>query len=234
MQVYILPLIFTVLCYGSIVFTISIKTKGRQIIETNQNPARKASVMVLRRNNGQDNLQKAKSRTLKMTVVVVMAFMFCWTPYAIAMFVHFLMASSTYRPIPILLSRFLYAFAVFNSAISPYLYGYFSFDIKKELKYLFLRSTTTCAEDSFAANSTTTIARTRRRHAVRVSITNENNADSLQPLLERERHKQLERLTILRRTTLRRGFTTFDETESFRRKKPLLQRMSSELDPEAL
>lgn len=32
--------------------------------------------------------------------------------------------------------KLIYAFAVFNSAISPYLYGYFSFDLKKELKLL--------------------------------------------------------------------------------------------------
>lgn len=27
--------------------------------------------------------------------------------------------------------KLIYAFAVFNSAITPYLYGYFSFDVKK-------------------------------------------------------------------------------------------------------
>uniref|UniRef100_A0A915DRD5 Uncharacterized protein n=1 Tax=Ditylenchus dipsaci TaxID=166011 RepID=A0A915DRD5_9BILA len=52
------------------------------------------------------------------------------------MFIHFLHASSSHRPIPPLLSKFLYAFAVFNSALSPYLYGYFSFNIREELKLL--------------------------------------------------------------------------------------------------
>lgn len=78
-----------------------------------------------------------------MTVILVVAFLLCWTPYTIAMFVHFLKTSSSFRffqiyilfpishsnkfrPISPLLSKFLYAFAVFNSAISPYLVGVFS------------------------------------------------------------------------------------------------------------
>lgn len=73
----------------------------------------------------------------RMTFVIVAAFIFCWTPYAIIMFLHFL----NYKDwIPKDLRKFIYAFAVFNSAISPYLYGYFSFDIKKELKLLTMYS----------------------------------------------------------------------------------------------
>ena len=72
-----------------------------------------------------------------MTFVIVAAFIFCWTPYAIIMFLHFL----NYKDwIPKDLRKFIYAFAVFNSAISPYLYGYFSFDIKKELELLTMYS----------------------------------------------------------------------------------------------
>lgn len=42
----------------------------------------------------------------------------------------------TFSPIPPLIRKLIYAFAVFNAAISPYLYGYFSFDLKKELLLL--------------------------------------------------------------------------------------------------
>jgi hypothetical protein len=52
------------------------------------------------------------------------------------MFIHFLRSSATHRPIPVLVSKLLYAFAVFNSAISPFLYGYFSFNIRSELEQL--------------------------------------------------------------------------------------------------
>uniref|UniRef100_A0A914LZN9 G-protein coupled receptors family 1 profile domain-containing protein n=1 Tax=Meloidogyne incognita TaxID=6306 RepID=A0A914LZN9_MELIC len=97
----------------------------------------------LRRTGGGDSYERAKSKTLKMTLVLVLAFLLCWTPYTIAMFIHFLRVQTEARPISPLLSKFLYAFAVFNSAISPYLYGYFSFNIRDEcrqLRYLVFRS----------------------------------------------------------------------------------------------
>ncbi|KHJ90607.1 hypothetical protein OESDEN_09547, partial [Oesophagostomum dentatum] len=42
--------------------------------------------------------------------------------------------------------NFIYAFAVFNSAISPYLYGYFSFDVKREIKLLLTCSRNTASD----------------------------------------------------------------------------------------
>jgi hypothetical protein len=47
-----------------------------------------------------------------MTLVLVLAFLLCWTPYTVAMFIHFLRKAGA-RPISPLLSKFLYAFAVF-------------------------------------------------------------------------------------------------------------------------
>uniref|UniRef100_A0A1I8BAB7 G_PROTEIN_RECEP_F1_2 domain-containing protein n=1 Tax=Meloidogyne hapla TaxID=6305 RepID=A0A1I8BAB7_MELHA len=68
-----------------------------------------------------------------MTLVLVLAFLLCWTPYTVAMFIHFLRVQTEARPISPLLSKFLYAFA----------YGYFSFNIRDEcrqLRYLVFRS----------------------------------------------------------------------------------------------
>ncbi|VDN58948.1 unnamed protein product [Dracunculus medinensis] len=117
-QVYILPLFFIVICYSLILYKISSKTKP------SENCPR------LRR-SGDALLERARNRTLKMTFVVVACFLLCWTPYATASFIHF----------TLIIRKLIYAFAVFNSAISPYLYGYFSFDIKKEFILLSNRST---------------------------------------------------------------------------------------------
>ncbi|CAJ0919413.1 unnamed protein product, partial [Mesorhabditis belari] len=77
-QVYFLPLLVTVVCYSLILWRISHKTCFKSETEKGG---------LLRRNGG-DNLQRARSRTLRMTFVVVFAFLFCWTPYAIIMFLH--------------------------------------------------------------------------------------------------------------------------------------------------
>uniref|UniRef100_A0A1I7XCD0 G_PROTEIN_RECEP_F1_2 domain-containing protein n=1 Tax=Heterorhabditis bacteriophora TaxID=37862 RepID=A0A1I7XCD0_HETBA len=52
----------------------------------------------------------------------------------------------TVHRIPKDLRKFIYAFAVFNSAISPYLYGYFSFDVKKEIALLLTCSKATASD----------------------------------------------------------------------------------------
>ncbi|EGT35460.1 CBN-GNRR-1 protein [Caenorhabditis brenneri] len=136
-QVYIAPLLVTVVCYSLILWKISRKTKLPE-----EKDSEKSSEMLLRR-NGQNNLERARSRTLKMTFVIVLAFIFCWTPYSILMFLHFLRHTDW---IPKDIRKFIYAFAVLNSAISPYLYGYYSFDIWKELQLLFACSRATAAD----------------------------------------------------------------------------------------
>ncbi|VDK84384.1 unnamed protein product [Litomosoides sigmodontis] len=147
MQVSLLPLIVTVVCYSFILYKISSKTQAKMFGTESTSRARL-------RTSGETYI-RAKSRTLKMTFVVVFAFLLCWTPYTIASLVHFTIKPS---PIPAVIRKLLYTFAVFNSAISPYLYGYFSFDLKKELLLLAKCSTIDDALEevpAFAANSTT-------------------------------------------------------------------------------
>ncbi|CAD6184722.1 unnamed protein product [Caenorhabditis auriculariae] len=145
-QVYFVPLIVTVICYSLILLKISRKTKPS--IEKED----KSSDMLLRR-NGQNNLEKAKSRTLKMTFVIVLAFIFCWTPYSVLMFLHFLTRTDW---IPKDVRKFIYAFAVLNSALSPYLYGYFSFDIKSELKLLMACSKASASDRHLSCSANVT------------------------------------------------------------------------------
>ncbi|KAL3998312.1 7 transmembrane receptor (rhodopsin family) protein [Acanthocheilonema viteae] len=130
-QVSLLPLIITVACYSFILYKISSKTEA-EILET-QSSSRPTNSSRTRLRSSVETYSRAKSRTLKMTFVVVFAFLLCWTPYAVASLVHFTIKPS---PIPAIIRKLLYTFAVFNSAISPYLYGYFSFDLKKELLLL--------------------------------------------------------------------------------------------------
>ncbi|CAJ0584181.1 unnamed protein product, partial [Mesorhabditis spiculigera] len=141
-QVYFAPLLVTVVCYSLILWKISHKNCGK-------NENEKGGLL---RRNGGDNLQRARSRTLRMTFVVVSAFLFCWTPYAVIMFLHF---TTNKHWIPKEVRKFIYAFAVFNSALSPYLYGYFSFDLKKEIKLLLNCSTRNAVSERFISYSST-------------------------------------------------------------------------------
>ncbi|GMT26315.1 hypothetical protein PFISCL1PPCAC_17612, partial [Pristionchus fissidentatus] len=134
-QVYFLPLVVTLLCYSLILFKISSGARG---VEEKD----KDNGGLLRRSTA-GNLERARSRTLRMTFVIVLAFLLCWSPYAIVMFLHFTTSASW---IPKDVRKLIYAFAVFNSAITPYLYGFFSFDVKKEIKLLARCSKATVSE----------------------------------------------------------------------------------------
>ncbi|GMR50998.1 hypothetical protein PMAYCL1PPCAC_21193, partial [Pristionchus mayeri] len=134
-QVYFLPLVVTLVCYSLILWKISSGAKGVE--------EKKGDSGGLLRRSTAGNLERARSRTLRMTFVIVLAFLLCWSPYAIVMFLHFTMGATW---IPKDVRKLIYAFAVFNSAITPYLYGYFSFDVKKELQMLVRCSKGTVSE----------------------------------------------------------------------------------------
>ncbi|KAI6203500.1 CBN-GNRR-1 protein [Aphelenchoides besseyi] len=168
LEVYILPLLVIVVCYSSILVSISIKSgsfKGSKLLKSKTDGTQGGqNQALLRRAGGQDNFERAKSRTLQMTVVVVFSFLLCWTPYTIAMFIHFLRASSHHRPISPLLSKLLYAFAVFNSAASPYLcvYSYFSFQqIYSELQSLL------CCQPATSLSNARSSSLAERKRAIR-------------------------------------------------------------------
>nr|CAR63580.1 putative GnHR receptor homolog [Angiostrongylus cantonensis] len=179
-QVYFFPLMVTVVCYSLILWKISEESA------TKKKEAEFTSGALLR-HSGLHTLQRARSRTLKMTFVIVLAFICCWTPYAIMMFLHFLTETDW---IPKDVRKFIYAFAVFNSAISPYLYGYFSFDVKKELKLLFTCSRNIASEAN--ATSSTYTSRThlsqriRKRSASVLSF--DQNQKCVTPMLPNRGH----------------------------------------------
>merc|ERR1719436_2263288 len=71
-MIYFLPLVVIVVTYSIILLTIYRKSK----------PAGEAGADGLRR-SGAGVLNRARARTLKMTVVIVLVFIFCWTPFYI-------------------------------------------------------------------------------------------------------------------------------------------------------
>uniref|UniRef100_A0AC35TTC1 G_PROTEIN_RECEP_F1_2 domain-containing protein n=1 Tax=Rhabditophanes sp. KR3021 TaxID=114890 RepID=A0AC35TTC1_9BILA len=132
-EVYILPLCIIIVCYGAILW----KIRGG-IPEKRKCKSPKRNNKPILRSTGGEKMKAARSKTLKMTLIIVLAFLACWTPYTVATLLHFFsdsMNGSTLKT-STLFRKLLYAFAVFNSAISPYIYGYFSFDLKKEIRFL--------------------------------------------------------------------------------------------------
>uniref|UniRef100_A0A8D8LBA0 Gonadotropin-releasing hormone II receptor n=1 Tax=Cacopsylla melanoneura TaxID=428564 RepID=A0A8D8LBA0_9HEMI len=113
-MMYCLPLLAIIYCYAAI------------LVEIYQ---RSQSIDNIRR-SGLGFLGRAKSRTLKMTIIIVVVFIICWTPYYI-MCVWFWTEPVTANDIDHRIQKTLFMFASTNSCANPIVYGLFNIKTRR-------------------------------------------------------------------------------------------------------
>lgn len=113
---YIVPLIIIIYCYSSILNEICKKSKDHLISKDK-----------LRRTN-LEFFSKAKIRTLKMTVTIILSFFICWTPYYVMAFWYWVDKKSA-KEVDFKIQKGLFLFACTNSSINPIVYG--AYNIRK-------------------------------------------------------------------------------------------------------
>ncbi|CAM1293345.1 GNRHR (predicted) [Pycnogonum litorale] len=115
---YAVPLLVIITCYAGILIELNKQTSNNKKVKSrNSSPQ-------LRR-SGTGNIGKAKIQTIKMTSVIVTAFVVCWTPYYVICLWHWFFKSSATK-IDKKIQKILFIFAVSNSCLNPLVYGYFS------------------------------------------------------------------------------------------------------------
>uniref|UniRef100_A0A8C4P4D2 Gonadotropin-releasing hormone receptor n=1 Tax=Dromaius novaehollandiae TaxID=8790 RepID=A0A8C4P4D2_DRONO len=113
---FLLPLLVMVLCYGRILAAISGRLKDVQ----------------LRRSY--NNIPRARMRTLKMSIVIVLTFIVCWTPYyLLGLWYWFSPEMLTREKVPPALSHILFLFGLFNTCLDPLVYGLFTVHFRREM-----------------------------------------------------------------------------------------------------
>ncbi|XP_017473984.1 PREDICTED: gonadotropin-releasing hormone receptor-like isoform X1 [Rhagoletis zephyria] len=115
---YTFPLITFIYCYGRIY--LEIYSKSKRMVKGDD----KNGFARFRRSND-DVLGRAKKRTLKMTITIVIVFVICWTPYYIICMWFWIDKHSAYNVNP-LLRKILFIFACTNSCMNPLVYGVFN------------------------------------------------------------------------------------------------------------
>ncbi|XP_037960628.1 gonadotropin-releasing hormone receptor [Teleopsis dalmanni] len=110
---YAFPLTTFIFCYGAIY--LEIYQKSKRVVK---------GVERFRRSND-DVLGRAKKRTLKMTIIIVLVFIICWTPYYIICMWYWIDKSSVENINP-LVPKSLFIFASTNSCMNPIVYGVFN------------------------------------------------------------------------------------------------------------
>ncbi|XP_016985794.1 gonadotropin-releasing hormone receptor isoform X2 [Drosophila rhopaloa] len=112
---YAFPLIMFIYCYGAIY--IEIYRKSQRVLK---------DVIAERfRRSNDDVLSRAKKRTLKMTITIVIVFIICWTPYYTISMWYWLDKHSADKVNP-LVRKALFLFASTNSCMNPLVYGLYN------------------------------------------------------------------------------------------------------------
>lgn len=114
---YGIPLGAIILSYGRILCEIHRQAKDSRAQEPGAADAR-----LRLRCSDMRRMQRAQYRTLRLTVVIVLAFFFCWTPYVVMVLWYQLDAESA-KHVDDYLQSSLFMFAVSNSCVNPLVYG---------------------------------------------------------------------------------------------------------------
>ncbi|NXN94858.1 GNRR2 protein, partial [Rhinopomastus cyanomelas] len=113
---FLLPLLVMVLCYGRILATISGGMKAAH-----------ASSREIQLRRSSDNIPRARMRTLRMSIIIVLTFIVCWTPYyLLGLWYWFSPEMLTREKVPPSLSHILFLFGLFNTCLDPLIYGFFT------------------------------------------------------------------------------------------------------------
>uniref|UniRef100_A0A182P4E4 G-protein coupled receptors family 1 profile domain-containing protein n=1 Tax=Anopheles epiroticus TaxID=199890 RepID=A0A182P4E4_9DIPT len=108
---YTFPLIVILYCYGSIYYEIFSRTNPR-----NLESFRRSSI---------DVLGRAKRKTLRMTITIVVVFIVCWTPYYVMSLWYWLDKESA-KNVDQRIQKGLFLFASTNSCMNPVVYGIYN------------------------------------------------------------------------------------------------------------
>ncbi|NXW38710.1 GNRR2 protein, partial [Phaetusa simplex] len=120
---FLLPLLVMVLCYGRILAAISGRMKDAR-----------ASSQEIQLRRSYDNIPRARMRTLKMSIVIVLTFIVCWTPYyLLGLWYWFSPEMLTREKVPPSLSHILFLFGLFNTCLDPLIYGLFTVHFRREM-----------------------------------------------------------------------------------------------------
>ncbi|KAG7250253.1 hypothetical protein CRUP_027572, partial [Coryphaenoides rupestris] len=117
-----LPLLVMTTCYTRIFCEISKRMRKDNLSSTEVH---------LRRST--NNIPKARMRTLKMSIVIVLSFIVCWTPYYLLGLWYWFFPDDLEGKVSHSLTHILFIFGLFNACLDPVIYGLFTVHFRKGL-----------------------------------------------------------------------------------------------------
>ncbi|GFY64077.1 gonadotropin-releasing hormone II receptor [Trichonephila inaurata madagascariensis] len=127
LAVYGVPLSIIIFCYSRILWEISRRSRDTDADLTQEPHYRRR--LCLRRSDIA-HMERARARTLRMTIIIVLAFFWCWTPYVV-MVLWYLFDPVSAEKVDARVQSSLFMFAVSNSCVNPLVYGSYVLNFKQ-------------------------------------------------------------------------------------------------------
>ncbi|XP_012729431.2 gonadotropin-releasing hormone II receptor [Fundulus heteroclitus] len=127
---FLLPLAIMIICYTRIFIHIS-----KQMIKKNESsdePHLRCS---------KNNIPKARMKTLKMSIVIVVSFIVCWTPYYLLGLWYWFFPDDLEGKVSHSLTHILFIFGLFNTCLDPIIYGLFTVRFNRRQRNDYSRAT---------------------------------------------------------------------------------------------
>ncbi|XP_059056020.1 adipokinetic hormone/corazonin-related peptide receptor variant I-like [Achroia grisella] len=142
---YFVPLVVITVCYVCIFCEIHRSSK-----ELDEKCVHRNGISHVRlRRSGRRVLERARRRTLRMTVTIVAVFALCWLPYATMAMWYMIDRESASRVSP-RVQDLLFAMAVSNSCMNPLVYGSYTLDLRGAFRRLLKN---TCCRSTAASDT---------------------------------------------------------------------------------
>lgn len=89
-----------------------------------------------------NNIPRARMRTLKMSIVIVLSFIICWTPYYLLGLWYWFFPDDLEGKVSHSLTHILFIFGLVNACLDPLIYGLFTIHFRKGLRRFYTGTTT--------------------------------------------------------------------------------------------
>lgn len=88
-----------------------------------------------------NNIPKARMRTLKMSILIVICFIVCWTPYYLLGLWYWFFPDDLEGKVSHSLTHILFIFGLFNTCLDPIIYGLFTIRFPRGLRKCYRKAT---------------------------------------------------------------------------------------------
>lgn len=95
-----------------------------------------------------NNIPRARMRTLKMSIVIVLSFIICWTPYYLLGLWYWFFPDDLEGKVSHSLTHILFIFGLVNACLDPVIYGLFTIHFRKGLRRRYCNAATASDQDN--------------------------------------------------------------------------------------